>query len=46
MKRFAAFSAVAVVLLAAGGTGLAVDGASRIRLIYHSDTEGYYRPCG
>jgi hypothetical protein len=46
MKRFTTLSIAAIVLFAAGGAGLAVDGASRVRLIYHSDTQGYYRPCG
>ena len=46
MKLLTTASALAVALLAAYSTGLAIDGASTIRLLYHSDTQGYYRPCG
>lgn len=46
MKPFATWSAAAAVLLAAGSAGLALDAASRVRILYHSDTQAYYRPCG
>ena len=48
MKRMTAATAfaLAIVLSAAGSAGPATDRARSIRLVYHSDTQGYYRPCG
>jgi len=46
MKLLTLTSSLAVALLVAGSTGLATDRATTIRLLYHSDTQGYYRPCG
>ena len=46
MKRRTLTSSLAAVLLVVGSTGLATDGTGTIRLLYHSDTQGYYRPCG
>ena len=45
MKRLTTAIALAVVLGVAGTAG-PKDRASTIRLMYHSDTQGYYRPCG
>ena len=46
MKRLTTATALAIVLCAPGSAGPATDRASTIRLVYHSDTQGYYRPCG
>jgi hypothetical protein len=44
ISAFAAVTAAAVTLfqVAASGQG----GYKSFQLIYHSDTRGYYRPCG
>ena len=46
MKPLTTLTALAIVLCAAGSAGPATDRANTFRLVYHSDTQGYYRPCG
>jgi hypothetical protein len=38
--------ALALGVVAAGRNAAQEDAGPSVRLVYHSDTRGYYRPCG
>jgi hypothetical protein len=46
MKRTIAFAAALTLGLLAAGRDVAQEGYESFELVYHSDTRGYYRPCG